>query len=300
MDPSNFIRESSKEDNVTVVTLPVQPAAAPNLAMLSGNIKFDPPSPEIHDQITVSATVLNNGTETAHDVLVQFVDVTGGGSVPVGTEQLLDAVPAGGGASVDVTYTDTGETGSRQIRVIVDPNNVIAESNERDNQATRGMVISPPQLPDLVVNEADVEFDPESPVEGNDAKISAKVLNRGNANAVGFVVRFMDVTERVPQPIGGPQRIALLGANDSTTVSVTYQTQGKAGERKIRVVADPEDAVKEANEENNRAEMTLRVRDESEATEDGANLVVLASNIRFFPATAEARRTHDDHSGGPE
>ncbi len=285
VDPSNFIRESSKEDNVTVVTLPVQPAAAPNLAMLSGNIKFDPPSPEIHDLVTVSATVLNNGTETAHDVLVQFVDVTGGGSVPVGTEQLLDAVPAGGGASVEVTYTDTGETGSRQIRVIVDPNNVIAESNERDNQATRGMVITPPQLPDLIVNVADVEFDPESPVEGRDATISAKVLNRGNANAVGFVVRFLDVTERVPQPVGGPQRIALLGANDSATVSVTYETQGKAGERKIRIVADPEDAVKESDEENNRAEKTVRVRTESEAPEDGANLVVLASNIRFFPAT---------------
>ena len=283
VDPSNFIRESNKADNQTVVTLPVQPAAAPNLAMLSGNIKFDPPSPEIHDLVTVSATVLNNGTETAHDVIVQFLDVTGGGSVLVGTEQLLDAVPAGGGGSVKVTYADTGETGGRQIRVVVDPNNVIAESSERDNQATRGMVISPPQLPDLILNEADVEFDPEDPVEGKETTISATITNRGNANAVGFVVRFMDVTERVPQPIGGPQRIELLGANDNRSVSVTFNTQGKAGERKIRVVADSEDVVKESDEENNRAEKILSVRSTSDAPEDAANLVVLASNIRFFP-----------------
>ena len=183
--------------------------------------------------VTVSATVLNNGTETAHDVIVQILDVTGGGSVPIGTEQLLDAVPAGGGGTVEVAFTDTGETGSRQIRVVVDPNNVIVEMNERDNQATRGLFISPPQLADIVVSEEDVEFDPEEPVEGTDTIISATVANDGNANARGFVVRFLDVTERVPRPIGGPQRIAQLGANDSTTVSVTYDTEGKAGERKI-------------------------------------------------------------------
>jgi len=284
VDPNNFIRESSKEDNQTVVTLPVQAAMAPNLAMLSGNIKFAPQSPELHDVVTVSATVLNNGTETAHDVIVQILDVTGGGSVPIGTEQLLDAVPAGGGGTVEVAFTDTGETGSRQIRVVVDPNNVIAEMNERDNQATRGLFISPPQLADIVVSEEDVEFDPEDPVEGTDTTISATVANDGNANARGFVVRFLDVTERVPRPIGGPQRIAQLGANDSTTVSVTYDTEGKAGERKIRVVADSEDAVNELDEENNRVELVLRVRTTSEASSDAPNLTVLSSNIRFFPA----------------
>ena len=284
VDPNNFIRESSKEDNQTVVSLPVQPAMAPNLAMLSGNIKFNPPSPQIHDLVTISATVLNNGTETAHDVIVQILDVSGGRSLPIGTEQLLDAIPAGGGGAVEVTYTDTGETGSRQIRVVVDPGNVIAELSERDNQATRGLVISPPQLPDLIVNEADIEFEPDNPVEGKETTISATITNRGNANATGFVVRFMDVTERVPEPIGGPQRIELLGANDSATVSVTYDTKGKTGERKIRVVADPEDALNELDEENNQAERTLKVRSAGEASEDAANLVVLSSNIRFFPA----------------
>ena len=87
--------------------------------------------------MTVSATVLNNGSDTAHDVIVQVLDVSRGGSVPVGTEQLLDAIPAGGSGSVQVSYTDTGEVGSRQIRVVVDPNNVIAEMDERDNRATR-------------------------------------------------------------------------------------------------------------------------------------------------------------------
>ena len=289
VDPNNFIRESNKEDNQTVVTLPVQAAMAPNLAMLSGNIKFTPQSPELHDVVTVSATVLNNGSETAHDVIVQVLDVTGGGSTPIGTEQLLDAVPAGGGGTVEVSFTDTGETGSRQIRVVVDPNNVIVEMNERDNQATRGVFISPPQLADIVLEEEDVEFDPEAPVEGTDTTITAKVSNTGNANARGFVVRFLDVTERVPRPIGGPQRIDQLGANDGATVSVTYDTQGKAGDRQIRVVADSEDAVNELNEENNRVELVLKVRTVSEATDDAPNLTVLSSNIRFFPAIPDPR-----------
>ena len=283
VDPSNFIRESNKEDNQAVVSLPVRAAMAPNLAMLSGNIKFDPQSPQIHDLVTVSATVLNNGSDTAHDVIVQVLDVSRGGSVPVGTEQLLDAIPAGGSGSVQVSYTDTGEVGSRQIRVVVDPNNVITEMDERDNRATRTLNISPPQLPDLTADEADMEFDPPAPVEGEETTISAKITNRGNTTADGFVVRFMDVTDRVPEPIGGPQRIDRLGANDSTSVSVAYDTQGKAGERKIRMVVDSENAVKELDEENNRVEKVLKVRSASEASEEGPNLDVLASNIRFIP-----------------
>ena len=94
-----------------------------------------------------------------------------------------------------------------------------------------------------------MEFDPAAPVEGEETTISAKITNRGNTTADGFVVRFMDVTDRVPEPIGGPQRIDRLGANDSTAVSVAYDTQGKAGERKIRMVVDSEDAVKELDEE---------------------------------------------------
>ena len=74
-----------------------------------------------------------------------------------------------------------------------------------------------------------------------------------------------------------------LGANDSTSVSVAYDTQGKAGERKIRMVVDSEDAVKELDEENNRVEKVLKVRSASEASEEGPNLDVLASNIRFIP-----------------
>ena len=135
-----------------------------------------------------------------------------GGSVPVGTEQLLDAIPAGGSGTVQVSYTDTGEVGSRQIRVVVDPNNVITEMDERDNRATRTLNISPPQLPDLTADEADMEFDPPAPVEGEEKTISGKITNRGNTTADGFVVRFMDVTDRVPEPIGGPQRIDRAGS----------------------------------------------------------------------------------------
>ncbi len=283
VDPNNFIRESDKEDNQTVVSLAVHAAIAPNLAMLSGNIKFNPAFPQIHDQVTVSATVLNNGSDTAHDVIVQVLDVTDGGSVAVGTEQLLDVISAGGSGTVQVTYTDTEEVGNRQLRIIVDPNNVIAEMNERDNRATRALTISPPQLPDVTVSEADIEFDPANPVEGEETTISATITNQGITAAKGIVVRIIDVTSRVPAPINGPQRIEQLGVNDKAVVSVPYDTRGKAGERAIRVVVDPENFLEELDEENNRAEKTLHVRS-ADASEEGPNLAVLASDINFSPS----------------
>lgn len=284
VDPNNFIRESSKEDNQVAVSLTVQPATAPNLAMLSGNMKFYPPSPQIHDEVTVSATVLNDGSGDAHDIIVQILDVTGGGSVPVGTEQLLDIISAGGSGTVQVKYTDTEEVGSRQLRVVVDPNNVIEELNERDNRATRTLAISPPQLPDVTVRAADIEFDPASPAEDQPTTIAATITNQGIAAAEGVVVRIIDVTNRVPALINGPQRIEHLGVNDKAVVSVTYDTRGKAGARKIRVVVDPEDILEEINEENNQAEKTLQVGSTSAPPEEGPNLVVLGSDISFSPS----------------
>lgn len=287
VDPNNFVRESNKEDNQAVVSLAVAPAIAPNLAMLSGNVKFDPPAPEINDEVTVSATVLNDGTGDAHDVLVQVLDVTGGESVPVGTEQLIDVIPTGASGTVQVKYTATDEVGSRQLRVVVDPNDTIEELNERDNRATRTLTISPPQLPDVTVSEGDIEFDPASPVEGTQTVISATITNQGIAAAEGVVVRFIDVTSRVPAPINGPQRIERLGVNEKAVVSVTYDTRGKAGERKIRVSVDPQDIVEELDETNNQAEKTLRIRSESEPPTEGPNLVVLASDIDFEPSRPE-------------
>src|SRR5690606_26080821 len=111
----------------------------PNLVMLATNVEFGlaegRTTPVEGDPITITAVVLNTGSVEARRVLVQFIDVTNAGATPIGAEQIIDVVPVGSSATAQVVYDTTGLTGERKIQVLVDSNNLIPESNDRDNEA---------------------------------------------------------------------------------------------------------------------------------------------------------------------
>ena len=78
----------------------------------------------------VTAIVLNTGAEPAQNIVVQVVDISTGRPLPIGDEQRIDAISVGGSGVVQVRFDTEGKLGDFQIRVIVDPNNLIAESDE--------------------------------------------------------------------------------------------------------------------------------------------------------------------------
>ncbi|MEZ4618147.1 MAG: CARDB domain-containing protein [Caldilineaceae bacterium] len=70
----------------------------------SANIGFDPSEPDPGDQVTVHATIRNDGDAEAADVQVQFVDATGTGTTSIGPLQTVDIIPAGGSVTLRATY----------------------------------------------------------------------------------------------------------------------------------------------------------------------------------------------------
>ena len=86
------------------------------------------------------AVVINNGAVEAVDVVVQVVDVTDiATTVPIGEPQVIDLLTPGESGAVEVTYDTSGPAEDRKIRVVVDPQNAIAESDKTDNEATATM-----------------------------------------------------------------------------------------------------------------------------------------------------------------
>ena len=122
----------------------VTPPPAPNLAMLSSNIGFNPTAPVQGEDTIVSAVVLNNGNASASEITVQFLDVSDGGMIPIGEKQTISLLAAGESSTVEVVYDTSNLEGERTIQVVVDPNNFIAESNEEDNDAAATVTISTP------------------------------------------------------------------------------------------------------------------------------------------------------------
>jgi subtilase family serine protease/subtilisin family serine protease len=285
-DPNNFIPELDETDNSAVAPLTVATTPAPNLKVLPGNLKFDPPAPEQGDVVTVTVTVINEGNADANDVVVQFTESRGGTSVPIGMEQTIDTIAAGSSSLLRITYANTDEPGEREITVTVDPSNIIAESDESDNMASKLLVVTPPIIANLVIQPGDLVFAPPTPTTGDPVTLTATIHNRGTGAASNVTVLFFDISEGGAEPIGEPRSLALLEPGTSQAISVTYNTEEKVGDRRIQVVVDPENTVEESNENDNVVVKTLRIVSEAEQPPPQPNITIRAEAISFNPVTA--------------
>jgi uncharacterized repeat protein (TIGR01451 family) len=287
VDPNNFIPETDESDNSAAGALAIAAPPAPNLMILAGNVKFVPPDPAQGNPVSITVTVLNGGTADATDVVVQLLDITAGGARPIGPEQIIDELPAGANTTVQMIYDNTDQPGDRLIQVTADPNDTIAETDEGDNRATKPLTISPPKIPNLVVRPDGIVFGKAKPVAGELMTITVTVRNEGNVAVSDVVVQVADVTNGA-EPIGDPQTIPTIAAGGSAEFVVEYDTTDKAGDRRIRVTADPEDKIVETDEMDNEASKALRIGSEDETPPDLPNLALFAGNVRFEPASPKA------------
>ncbi|RLT43111.1 MAG: hypothetical protein DWI57_04865, partial [Chloroflexi bacterium] len=283
VDPGNFVAETDETDNAAAASLTVAPPPTPNLVMLAGNISLHPPTPTGGGALEISAVVLNNGTAPARNVQVLLMDVTGGEATPIGGEQIIPLIAVGGSAQAQVSYQLPDSARSRKIQVMVDANNQIREISESDNTATKLIEVNAGLMPNLVVLDNTIGFNPAAPHVDDPIVISAVVLNNGSAEATDVIVQFEDVTAGRPVPIGQPQTLARIPAGGSGTVQARFTPSGPAGEVKIRVVADPGNFISESEEIDNKGNRALLV-----AAAPTPNLTVLAANIGFDPPTPGA------------
>ncbi|MBV7339678.1 hypothetical protein KFU94_67990 [Chloroflexi bacterium TSY] len=276
VDPGNFVAEPKETNNSASKSVNVAPSPAANLFVRSANIGFNPRTPTEGDLVTVNAVILNTGTVDVNDVVVQFIDATDGGAVPIGIPQLISTIRNGSSGVAQILYDTTDLEGERPILVVVDPNNFIAESDEDDNQAAEILTVVPPPAPNLMVVSGNLKFEPAVPEAGEPVTMSMTVLNDGTADASEVLVQFVDITNDGAVPIGAEQVIDALPAGSSATVQVIYNNTDVPGERRIQVTVDPTDSVTESNESDNRAVKKLTITAPTEP-----NLSVGTGDIAF-------------------
>ncbi len=85
--------------------------------------------------------------------------------------------------------------------------------------------------------------------------LSATVANEGAADAKDVVVRFLDGEDVIAtsDPVD-------LAAGGSKKVTVTWDTRGVKGDRKVKAVVDPADTVAESDESDNSLVRTINIR----------------------------------------
>ncbi len=128
-------------------------------------------------------------------------------------------------------------SGSHEISIIVDPDDVIIELNETNNEKACFNVVQGPDLRvDLILNNT-------NPVEGDIINITGCIKNIGVLPANDFTVR-IDIDDTCTE-------FANVSLLRNETLNISMPWTATIGNHIIQVAADPDELIFETSEENN-------------------------------------------------
>jgi subtilase family serine protease len=244
VDSSEEVVERDERNNTLIGTLSVQA-----LELRPRSLTFDRSPIRLNDDVTLTAAVVNTGRGSAESVQVAFyangkqVDIQTVGPISylgeVKAETVLNAARLG--------FFDAPET--YEVRVIVDPHDLLHETDEDNNELVRSMTILEPlaSLPELMPRSLGLY--PSSPVElgqANEITATTTVLNSGRSAASDVDVRFFyrskGALRWIPFPCVDDVQCAgvALGAGISLPFVGSLSTLSLSpGVYEIRVAVDP-------------------------------------------------------------
>ena len=242
-DSTGAIAESNESNNTRAASFKVLAYIPPmpdlTVTALTGNKTMY----EAGDTMTITGTVKNIGESAAAATTVRLT-VAGIGTFSANLSALSS------GASQTVTFTCTAPTSlnaqSITMTALVDPNNLVAESNESNNSRT--VTISVNSLrPDIEIVDSTIT----DWYAGMEVTVSATVRNQTAQPVPSVAIRLSiggrSYTESIP--------IAGNGSN----LAVFRITVPKAGSYAVELAADPNGALSETDEGNNSLTKNIQV-----------------------------------------
>ncbi len=213
---------------------------------------FEPYYPIKTNTLTLKANVSNVGRKSA-TFDCKFYRYSGGSLTQIASE---------GGITLDPlenysfqTYWNVDVIGSHNISIQADPDNLVSEENEDNNNMSINYVFIRDTGPDLLMDS--ISFNPSNPIEGQEVYMTAHVLNVGDTDTGGD---FFIIFSREPDEIESG-RISILAAGEDTYVTVKWDNANPIGTLNMSAIVDAyHDVLNESIEDNNYIEDPLRVR----------------------------------------
>jgi len=227
IDEAGQVTEGNESNNVYNMTFSTLP---PDLIV--HNIVCDPENPSKNDVVTFTANVTNQGTGRSDACqLAYFIDGVYQSAL------LVDALDAG--SSGNITFTWTALSDLHAVKVVIDFNDRVVESDENNNEYTADFLTL---LPDLLIE--DINWSPPEPGVGDTVAITATVLNQGTGRSEpsrlgcyvsGSYSGYLDIGE----------------LEGEAKEEVSFEWKAVSGNFTIKIVADSESRVIESKEDNN-------------------------------------------------
>ncbi|WP_447034954.1 discoidin domain-containing protein [Streptomyces sp. DSM 118878] len=230
------------------------PAANPDLEITK--LSYAPQTPTETDELTLTATVRNRGSEasTATDAVFRL----GGDKAGTAT---VGALGAGESTTVS-TKAGVRPAGSYPLSVEVDTKNEVIEQDEGNNTFTSPdpLIVKPVDSSDLVASP--VSWTPSAPTKGKDVTFSVAIKNQGTkasaSGAHGITLLVRDDKGDTVKTLTGEHN-GTIGAGD-TTAPVKLGTWTAAGGRfTVRTVIADDANELPVKRENNTSTRSLFV-----------------------------------------
>ncbi|MBN1262716.1 MAG: hypothetical protein JXB35_18690, partial [Anaerolineae bacterium] len=247
--------EISPTQTFTVTNLP-QPGNS-QLVFLAHSVGKDltfdsltatPANPAVEENITLTATLRNSGSLAVLNPVVRFYD----GNDAIVMETLPFTLAAGYTATVFVNWTVPSPAEIHTLRAVADPDNLIAETDETNNEITLQTT-----LPDLTFATLFTTYN------GDFITATARLANTGVlTTAAPFSVTFRAADPVIGTLVGRVMMIDNLAAGESVSVTLALtDTTALVGlDDTLWAVVDEDGRIFEADEDNNTAYARLPVR----------------------------------------
>ena len=242
-DSTGAITESNEGNNTRAASFKVMAYIPPLPDLTVTALIGNKTQYEAGDTMTITGTVKNIGESAATATTVRLT-ASGIGTFSANVSALS------AGASQTVTFTCTAPTSisaqSITMAALVDPNNLVAESNKSNNSKTVTLFINALR-PDIEIVDCTIT----DWYAGMEVTVSATVRNRTAQPVPSVSIKLLiggrSYTESIP--------IAGNGSN----LAVFRITAPKAGSYAVEIIADPNGALNETDEGNNTLTKNIQV-----------------------------------------
>jgi subtilase family serine protease len=239
IDASNWIYESNDSNNTYSVIMPA--VSPPDLVI--DDITWTPDPATVNSWMTYTITVRNAGGRTVSVCYLDFYI-----SPSYRYNRKLGPILPGGTATATINFFTSDAP--FKVRAIVDPGNLVAESDETNNELEILTTLTEPTTVDFLIS--NLTYTPKKPAIGEEITITTRLKNNSTVKAELSHLAYLvdgEIIEIIP--------IRNMNAKNTLTNTITWVAT--PGTHTIQVIADYNDAYYETNEDNNTKEITISV-----------------------------------------
>jgi hypothetical protein len=218
VDPDGTIEEENEENNLAPAALEVTVPSLPDLSVSAESILLTPESPLQGDPVQISVTVTNLGTAAGTiPVRIYLGDPDDGGTL-ISARTLYGTLSLGQAATVDVELETVLLEGTHSIHVVVDPADIITESNEENNTASVDLPVLTAGMETTITSDKAV-YDADEEVE----LITTAVDSAGVSRDLTWNLSILDDTRNLIAVIVQDEPVT-IGAGASVSMTRTWNT----------------------------------------------------------------------------